>query len=234
MWTNTAHKVHNFKLSRKKTLKNNKMLSDVRLTPFIIGVCGGAGSGKSTFCKEFVEIIGTERAIHISQDSYYKDLSHIPVEDRLNTNFDHPEQIDFSLLAGHLDQLFLGKSVSVPKYNFSTCEREPSFEILFPRPIIIVEGILIFFETAILKRMDYKLFIDAKEDTRLQRKIIRDINERGRTKDFALSQYQQCVKPMHQLFVENSKNSADKIISGEEPFDLEIRNLLYKVMDIKN
>lgn len=231
MWSQKAHKIHRIYPRKHKEKRGNLDNNwENRTAPYVIGVCGGSGSGKTTFCREFASVLGTERIVTLSQDAYYKDLGHLPQGERLKTNFDHPEQIEFSLLATHLDQLFLGKSVTLPKYDFATCERTPSFELITPKPIIIVEGLLIFHNPEIQQRLDYKLYIDVDEEIRLQRKVERDIYERGRTKDMSLKQYQLTTGPMHHKYVEASKDFADKIISGDQSFESEIAQLLQSVV----
>lgn len=178
----------------------------------IIGIAGGSGSGKTTVVKKIVESLNKKVAV-ISQDSYYKDSSHIPVEERKNINFDHPDAIDWDLLCSQLADLKQGKYVKQPIYSYITCTRSKEDTVLIePAEVIIVEGILIFSIAKLRKLMDIKIFVDAESDERLMRIIYRDILERGRNMDTAFEHYLDTVKPMHLQFIEPSKRYADIII----------------------
>ena len=178
----------------------------------IIGIAGGSGSGKTTVVKAITESLNKKVAV-ISQDSYYKDSSHIPVEDRKQINFDHPDAIDWDLLCQQLSDLKAGKTIHQPVYSYITCTRskEDTVEIQ-PADVIIVEGILIFSVAKLRKLLDIKIFVDAEPDDRLMRIIYRDILERGRNMDTAFEHYCDTVKPMHLQFIEPSKRYADIII----------------------
>lgn len=178
----------------------------------IIGIAGGSGSGKTTVVKAITESLNKKVAV-ISQDSYYKDSSHIPVEDRKQINFDHPDAIDWDLLCQQLSELKAGKTIKQPVYSYITCTRskEDTVEIQ-PADVIIVEGILIFSVAKLRKLLDIKIFVDAEPDDRLMRIIYRDILERGRNMDTAFEHYCDTVKPMHLQFIEPSKRYADIII----------------------
>lgn len=178
----------------------------------IIGIAGGSGSGKTTVVKAITESLNKKVAV-ISQDSYYKDSSHIPVEDRKQINFDHPDAIDWDLLCQQLAELKAGKTIQQPVYSYITCTRskEDTVEIQ-PADVIIVEGILIFSVAKLRKLLDIKIFVDAEPDDRLMRIIYRDILERGRNMDTAFEHYCDTVKPMHLQFIEPSKRYADIII----------------------
>lgn len=178
----------------------------------IIGIAGGSGSGKTTVVKAIVNSLNKNVAV-ISQDSYYKDSSHIPVEERKNINFDHPDAIDWELLCNQLSQLREGKTIEQPVYSYLTCTRSKTQTIpVAPAEVIIVEGILIFSVAKLRKLMDIKIFVDAEPDDRLMRIIYRDILERGRSMDTAFEHYCDTVKPMHLQFIEPSKRYADIII----------------------
>lgn len=178
----------------------------------IIGIAGGSGSGKTTVVKAIQNSLNKKVAV-ISQDSYYKDSSHIPVEERKSINFDHPDAIDWDLLCEHLRQLREGKCIEQPIYSYITCTRSKDETItVCPADVIIVEGILIFSVAKLRKLMDIKLFVDAEPDDRLMRIIYRDILERGRDMDSAFNHYCDTVKPMHLQFIEPSKRYADIII----------------------
>lgn len=178
----------------------------------IIGIAGGSGSGKTTVVKAIHNHLNKKVAV-ISQDSYYKDSSHIPVEERKAINFDHPDAIDWDLLCEHLKSLREGKSIKQPIYSYITCTRSKTETITVnPADVIIVEGILIFSVAKLRKLMDIKIFVDAEPDDRLMRIIYRDILERGRDMDSAFDHYCDTVKPMHLQFIEPSKRYADIII----------------------
>ena len=178
----------------------------------IIGIAGGSGSGKTTAVKAIVNSLNKKVAV-ISQDAYYKDSSHIPVEERKNINFDHPDALDWDLLCKQLSDLREGKTIQQPVYSYLTCTRSKTETIpVEPAEVIIVEGILIFSVAKLRKLMDIKIFVDAEPDDRLMRIIYRDILERGRSMDTAFEHYCDTVKPMHLQFIEPSKRYADIII----------------------
>ncbi|MDX9782008.1 MAG: uridine kinase [Bacteroidales bacterium] len=179
----------------------------------IIGIAGGTGSGKTTVVKEITKLLSDSEIVVIPQDSYYKDNSHLPLEERLELNFDHPESIDFKLLVKQLKDLKVGKAVEQPIYSYLTCSRSTTETVhVEPAHIIIVEGILIFTCAELRNVMDIKVFVDADADDRLGRVITRDNIERGRTIDKVLERYEKTVKPMHLQFIEPSKRYADIII----------------------
>ena len=177
----------------------------------IVGIAGGTGSGKTTLAKKLQEAFPND-SILINQDSYYKDLSHLSPKQRDKTNFDHPDSLDFKLLENHLLQLKAGKSVEKPIYNFHTHSREKNSERIFPAQLIIVEGILLFAILEMRNLFDIKIFIDTDDDIRVLRRIERDINERSRNFMSVRDQYILTVKPMHDAFVEPSKQYADLIV----------------------
>lgn len=178
----------------------------------IIGIAGGSGSGKTTVVKAITEKL-KDRVVVIPQDSYYKDSSHLPMEERQKVNFDHPESIDFDLLTEHLAQLKEGKSVEQPVYSYITCSRSKTETITVkPADVIIVEGILIFCCKELRDQMNIKLFVDADDDDRLMRVMARDILERGKTVEKVIERYTRTVKPMFLQFIEPSKRYADIII----------------------
>lgn len=178
----------------------------------VIGIAGGSGSGKTTVVKAITKQL-SGRVVVIPQDSYYKDSSHLSPEERQKINFDHPEAIDFELLSRHLKELKEGRTIEQPVYSYITCSRSKTETVTVePAEVIIVEGILIFTCKELLKQMDIKIFVDADDDDRLMRIIMRDIAERGRTVDTAIEHYCDTVKPMHLQFIEPSKRYADIII----------------------
>ncbi len=178
----------------------------------IIGICGGTGSGKTTVTKKVVERVGAENVLLIEQDSYYVDLVEISLEERRRVNFDHPDSVDFDSIAEHLTALRNGDPVEIPIYNFATHTREKEYLLVKPKPITILEGILIFSQPMIVELLDVKIFIDTPADIRLMRRIRRDLEERGRSLEQTLAQYENTIRPMHKKFVESSKDEADIII----------------------
>lgn len=178
----------------------------------IIGICGGTGSGKTTIARAIVKAVGAERVVLVEQDSYYRNLSDMPLDERRQANFDHPDSIDSDMLVNHIMRLKQGLSVEMPLYDFVTHTRSDNIEIIEPRPVVIVEGILIFAEPRVLDLLDVRVFVDTPDDVRLMRRLRRDITERGRTFDRTLEQYERTIRPMHFEFVEPSKRHADIIL----------------------
>ena len=178
----------------------------------IIGIAGGTGSGKTTVVRKIVERLPAGEVVLLPQDSYYKDSSHLPLEERLEINFDHPDSIEFDLLTKHLKELRKGHSVEQPIYSYLTCTRADETITVNPRDVVIVEGILVLCNPELRKMMDLKVFVDADPDDRLIRVINRDIVERGRSVNKVMERYEQTVKPMHQQFIEPTKRYADLII----------------------
>ncbi len=180
--------------------------------PVVIGVAGGTGSGKTTVFQAIVQRVGRARIAYLQHDSYYRDLSHLSVEERAQVNFDHPDALDNDLLAEHLDALCAGQPVAVPSYDFTRHNRTADVRLVQPSPVILVEGILIFAERALRDRMDIKVYVDTDADLRFIRRLQRDILERGRSLQSVVDQYLRTVRPMHLEFVEPSKRYADVII----------------------
>ncbi len=180
--------------------------------PVLIGVAGGSGSGKTTVVRRIVEAIGPADAAVLHHDSYYRDASHLPFEERATINYDHPESLETALLIEHLRSLMDGESVEVPIYDFARHVRRPETQHLDPRPVLILDGILILWDRRLRDLMDVKLFVDADADVRLGRRLRRDMEERARSAESVLTQYMKTVRPMHLEFVEPSKRYADVII----------------------
>ena len=178
----------------------------------IIGIGGGTGSGKTTVVNQIISEFPKGEVQVISQDSYYKDTSHLSFEDRCKINFDHPQSIDFQLLETHLKDLKKGKSINQPVYSFKTHNRTGDTTLTEPKKVIIVEGILILSNTQLRTILDVKIFVHADSDERLIRRLKRDMAERGRDLDEVLDRYQTTLKPMHQQFIEPIKAYADIII----------------------
>ncbi|MEM1055462.1 MAG: uridine kinase [Bacteroidota bacterium] len=178
----------------------------------VIGIAGGSGSGKTTVQRRVMEAFGPRRIALLDHDAYYVDLAHLDPEARARFNFDHPDALETSLMVEHLDALLRGETIEKPTYDFTTHSRRAETETIAPRPVIIVEGILVLAEPALRERMDIKLYVDAPDDVRLMRRIERDLHERGRSIDSVIGQYRRTVRPMHLEFVEPSKRTADVII----------------------
>ena len=178
----------------------------------IIGIAGGTGSGKTTVVNQIIEELKHEEVDVISQDSYYQDTSHLTYEQRTKINFDHPKSIDFDLLVQHLKDLKAGKTIQQPIYSFKQHNRTGETIEIEPRKVIIVEGILILTHPDIREMFDIKIYVHADSDERLIRRLKRDIAERGRDLDEVLNRYQTTLKPMHQQFIEPTKEFADIII----------------------
>ncbi len=189
--------------------------------PLVIGLAGGTGSGKTTLARKIQEAFPGQ-SILISQDSYYKDLSGLPIQKREKMNFDHPDALDFDLLVQQVTDLKDGIAIEKPVYNFHHYNREQFTETVAPNKIIILEGILLFAVPDVCDICDLKIFIDTDDDVRLLRRIERDIHERSRTFDSVCAQYLSTVKPMHEAFVQPSKKQADLIVprGGENPWAL--------------
>lgn len=181
----------------------------------IIGIAGGTGSGKTTVVNQILNEIPTNEVCVISQDSYYSATNHLSYEERTKINFDHPKAIDFDLLVEHLGLLRKGETIEQPVYSFVTHNRTEDTLITHPRKVIIVEGILIFNSKPLRDIFDIKIFVHADTDERLIRRVRRDIEERGRDLNEVLDRYQNTLKPMHQQFIEPTKNYADIIIPND-------------------
>jgi uridine kinase len=182
------------------------------MRPIIIGVSGGTASGKTTVSDAILEQVGRDRIVYIEHDSYYRDLSHLPLEERRKLNVDHPDALETELLVAHLQQLQAGQPVDVPIYDFATYQRLGKSRRVEPRRVILVEGILIFVDRELREMMDIKLYVDTDADLRFIRRLERDIKERDRTLQAVIHQYLTTVRPMHLEFVEPSKRYADVII----------------------
>ncbi|MFO7933165.1 MAG: uridine kinase [Bacteroidales bacterium] len=201
---------------------------------FVIGIAGGTGSGKTTVVNKILERIPGDRVALIPQDSYYRDNSHLPMEERQQINFDHPRSVEFDLLVDHIRKLRAGNTVQQPIYNYLTCTRAGETIPVEPREVIILEGILIYTHRELCEEIDMKVFVDADADDRLSRVIIRDMMERGRSVDMVLERYEKTVKPMHLQFIEPSKRYADVIIPQGGMNEVAISILLHTIERILN
>jgi uridine kinase len=182
----------------------------------LIGIAGASGSGKTVIANSIIDSLGSDRAVVIQEDSYYKDLSDVPYEQRVGRNFDHPDAFDHDLLAKHLLQLLNGEAVSHPIYDYKLHTRSKETKTVGPGILIILEGILVFSKAILRELMDYQVFIETPPDICFIRRLKRDIEERGRTVDSVIRQYTETVRPMYLEFIEPSKQYADILISGEE------------------
>ena len=197
----------------------------------IIGICGGTGSGKTTIARRVIESVGRESLIMIEQDSYYRNLEDMPLDERCRANFDHPDAIDFEHLSEDIRGLKAGRAVEIPVYDFPTHCRKPETEYTEPRPVVIVEGILIFAVKQLVDLFDLKVFVDTPDDIRFIRRLQRDVAERGRTVDSVIAQYFATVRPMHHEFVAPSRGKADIIIPESTNADIGIELLCEKIRE---
>jgi len=183
-----------------------------RTTPLTIGIAGGTGSGKTTVANAILQRVGVEHIAVIPHDAYYKDLAGLSPNLRAQVNFDHPDSLDTTLLIHHLRQIRSGFPIDLPVYDFKTHTRTTQTLHIDPKPVIMVEGILIFIEPVLRELLDIKIFVDTDADIRFIRRLQRDIADRGRTSESVIRQYLETVRPMHLEFVEPSKRYADVII----------------------
>ena len=197
---------------------------NLRKRPVFIGIGGGTGSGKTTVARAIFQRLKGESLVIIEQDSYYRDLSHLPFEERVKVNFDHPLAFDTELLLAHLDALAARRPVAKPVYDFKTHTRTAATMNVEPHDVIILEGILVLEDERIRDRLDIKLYVDTDADVRILRRLMRDIKERGRSLEAVIEQYLTVVRPMHLQFAEPSKRYADIIIpeGGENQVAIDI------------
>ncbi len=178
----------------------------------IIGIAGGTGSGKTTVVKKIMERFQPDEVVLLPQDSYYKDSSNVPAEERQNINFDHPDAFDWALLSKHISMLKKGEAIEQPIYSYITSTRQKETIHMEPKEVVIIEGILALWDKKLRSLMDLKIFVDADPDERLIRVIQRDVIERGRTAEAVMERYMRVLKPMHMEFIEPCKRYADLII----------------------
>ena len=197
----------------------------------IIGICGGTGSGKTTIARSIVKAIGEDRVILIEQDSYYRNMADMPLDERHKANYDHPDSIDADLFFEHLKLLKAGQAVEMPLYDYKTHTRFEKTEYVEPKPVVLVEGILIFAEPRIASLLDLRVFVDTPDDIRFIRRLQRDIKERGRTVESVIDQYHRSVRPMHHQFVAPSKRMADIVLPETGQMDVVIDLLCGMIRD---
>jgi uridine kinase len=181
-------------------------------SPFVIGVAGGSGSGKSTVTREVLASIGPEMAAVLIQDDYYCDQTHMPREERRKTNYDHPDAFDWSLMVQHVQALRRGESIEMPTYDFTQDNRAAKSITVQPAPVIVIEGLFALFDPELRKMMSLKIFVDTAADVRFIRRLQRDMAERGRSAESVISQYLETVRPMHKQFIEPTKRHAHVIL----------------------
>ncbi len=195
----------------------------------IVGIAGGSGSGKSTVARRIAGSLAASQVAFIDMDAYYKDFSHLPMEERRQVNWDHPEALDVDLLVSHLALLRGGKAVEKPTYDFVLHARTSHTERIEPGLVVVIDGILLFADERVRSLCDVKVFVDADADIRLIRRIRRDMAERGRPLDEILAQYLSTVQPMHLQFVEPSKRYADVIVPRGGHNEVAIEMLVAKI-----
>ena len=201
-------------------------------SPVVIGMAGGSGSGKTTVLQHIIREFGADPIAVLDHDAYYQDLSHLSPEERTQFNFDHPDALETDLMREHLDALIEGRAIEKPVYDFTTHTRREETETVEPRPVIIIEGILVLAESLLEEQMDIKIYVDAADDIRLMRRIRRDIQERGRSIEGILRQYERTVRPMHLEFVEPSKRQADIIIPRGGHNRVAIQMVMSRIQDL--
>lgn len=182
------------------------------MRPFIIGVAGGSGSGKSTVTEQIVRSVGSENVTVVIQDNFYKDRSHLSPQEREKINFDHPDALDWDLMRVIVNDLKDNVPVEMPQYDFTTHTRKSETKTIVPAKIIVLEGIFGLFDDEMCEQMALRIFVDTAGDIRLMRRLKRDINERGRSLDSVIQQYSKFVRPMYKKFVEPTKQAAHIII----------------------
>jgi len=197
------------------------------LRPLLIGLSGGSGSGKTTICKRLTEELPDCQVI--SSDNYYRSLDHLSPAERADVNFDHPDAIDFQLLAEHLRALKQGHSVSIPIYCFETHTRTGVTSAVLPAQTIIVEGVLVLATPEVRVLADLCIFVHADRDTRYQRRLRRDTVERGRSPENVIKQWIETVEPMYDCFVDPVKELADVVVSSEQPLELTVVSLVERI-----
>ena len=180
--------------------------------PFVIGVAGGSGSGKSTVTREVLASIGPEMAAVVMQDDYYLDQSHMSPPDRRKTNYDHPQAFDWPLMVQHVQALCRGEAIEMPEYDFAADNRSSKTITVKPAPVIVIEGLFALYDADLRDMMSLKIFVDTAADVRFIRRLQRDMAERGRSAESVINQYLETVRPMHKQFIEPTKRNADVIL----------------------
>lgn len=200
--------------------------------PVVIGIAGGSGSGKTSVTNSIYEVFKEHSVVVIEQDYYYKDQSHLEFEERLATNYDHPLAFDTDLLIDHINELLERRPIEKPVYNYALHTRSEETILIEPKDVIILEGILVLEDKRLRDLMDIKLFVDTDGDLRIIRRLLRDINERGRTINSVIDQYLNVVRPMHNQFIEPTKRYADVIIPEGGQNEVAIDLMVTKIKTI--
>jgi uridine kinase len=223
------------KVERFIPLMYNGLMSSNKFTPLVIGVAGGSGSGKTTVANIVLDRVGRHRIAYLPHDAYYRDLTSLPLNQRIQINFDHPDSLESDLLVEHIQRLKAWETIQLPIYDFTHHRRTDKSILVKPQRVILVEGILIFAEKQLRELFDVKIFVDTDADLRFIRRLQRDITERGRTTENVITQYLSTVRPMHLEFVEPSKRYADVIIPegglNEVAMDMVIARIEALLMD---
>jgi len=205
----------------------------MKRAPIVIGICGGSCAGKTYFAKKLIEAYPKKNISLIKQDNYYKDLSNIPKQIRAKNNFDHPNAIDHNLLINHIKKLIIGEKINSPLYDFENHTRIPSKKIIKSSELIIVEGILVFYFEKLRKLIDISIFIDTSNKIRLERRLKRDIEKRGRTKNSIAKQFFSTVQPMHNKYIKPYMKFSDIIVSSKEKNEIYLRLLNTMIKKLK-
>lgn len=182
------------------------------MKPFVIGVAGGSGSGKTTVTRHVIQTVGSEQVAVLNQDNYYRAQDDVPPAKRADTNYDHPAAFDWALMRNQLDALLSGVPVEMPEYDFTLHTRSKQVTVVVPAPVLVFEGFFALYDEELRERMNLKIFVDADADVRFIRRLQRDTQERGRTVESVITQYLDYVRPMHLSFIEPTKRFADVII----------------------
>lgn len=204
------------------------------LVGIIVGICGGSGAGKTTLVNELIGVLGADRASPVAFDSYYRDLSHITIQERMEVNYDHPDSLDHELFVEHLHELRLNHRIEIPEYDFATHTRTGGVRVVQPGEVVIVDGILLLHFSAVRDLIDLAVFIDVAQDARLERRTRRDVRERGRNADDVKRQFWATVAPMHDRFVARGVGHADRVVTIEDSLELVARELAAEISALQS
>ena len=200
----------------------------------IVGICGGSGAGKTTLVNELIRCLRQDRISPVAFDSYYRDLSHITMAERMEVNYDHPDSLDHELFIEHLQELRLGRSVEIPEYDFATHTRTGEVTVVQPNEIVILDGILLLHFEQVRDLIDLAVFIDIDEKVRLERRAQRDVRERGRDVEDVHRQFWATVAPMHDRFVQPSLERADRVVTVDESLEAVARELAAEISALQS